>query len=96
MQEGRSRLQQTQEEVEEVKDIMLDNMNKTEERSGKLSELEDRAENLLEKSKAFEKTSTQLKQKKRLEGKKMKMVLIGVGVAAMVILVGLIIFAIFG
>uniref|UniRef100_A0A3P9AYC8 V-SNARE coiled-coil homology domain-containing protein n=1 Tax=Maylandia zebra TaxID=106582 RepID=A0A3P9AYC8_9CICH len=43
-----SHLQKTQEEVEEVKVIMLQNMNKAEERSGKLNELEDRADLLLE------------------------------------------------
>lgn len=46
---GKSRLEQTQEEAEEVKVIMLDNMDKVNERSGKLSELEDRADVLLEK-----------------------------------------------
>lgn len=45
---GKSHLQKTQEEVEEVKVIMLQNMNKAEERSGKLNELEDRADLLLE------------------------------------------------
>uniref|UniRef100_M3ZP10 V-SNARE coiled-coil homology domain-containing protein n=1 Tax=Xiphophorus maculatus TaxID=8083 RepID=M3ZP10_XIPMA len=43
------RLQQTQEEVEQVKDIMLDNMEKANERSGKLNDLEQQAEDLLEK-----------------------------------------------
>uniref|UniRef100_A0A8C5HZL6 V-SNARE coiled-coil homology domain-containing protein n=1 Tax=Gouania willdenowi TaxID=441366 RepID=A0A8C5HZL6_GOUWI len=42
-------LQQTQEEVEEVKVIMLDNLNKAKEREGKLGDLEDRANELLEK-----------------------------------------------
>lgn len=46
---GRSRLQQTQEEVEEVTVIMLDNLNKANERSGKLGELENRADQLLVK-----------------------------------------------
>lgn len=46
---GKSRLQQAQEDVDEVKVIMLDNLNKADERSGKLEELEDRAEGLLEK-----------------------------------------------
>lgn len=44
---GKSRLQQVQEEVEEVKDIMLDNINKADERSGKLGDLETRADQLL-------------------------------------------------
>ncbi|KAG7489320.1 vesicle-associated membrane protein 5-like [Solea senegalensis] len=64
MENGKNRLQQTQEEVEQVKDIMLDNLNKAEERTGKLGELEDRADVLLEKSKAFEKTANKVKQKK--------------------------------
>lgn len=42
-------MQQAQEEVEEVKVIMLDNMSKADERSGKLEDLEGRAEELLEK-----------------------------------------------
>lgn len=46
---GKSRLQQAQEDVEEVKDIMLDNLKKADERSGKLEDLEDRAEQLLAK-----------------------------------------------
>lgn len=35
--------------MDEVKVIMLENLNKADERSGKLEELEDRAEDLLEK-----------------------------------------------
>lgn len=46
---GKSRLQQAQEGVEEVKVIMLDNLNKADERSGKLEDLEGRADELLEK-----------------------------------------------
>uniref|UniRef100_A0A3B5LHI6 V-SNARE coiled-coil homology domain-containing protein n=1 Tax=Xiphophorus couchianus TaxID=32473 RepID=A0A3B5LHI6_9TELE len=47
--DGKSRLQQTQEEVEQVKDITKDNMEKADERSGKLNDLEQQAEDLLEK-----------------------------------------------
>lgn len=46
---GQSRLRQAQEDVEEIKVIMLDNMNKVDERQEKLGELEDRADKLLEK-----------------------------------------------
>ncbi|XP_053275908.1 vesicle-associated membrane protein 5 [Pleuronectes platessa] len=88
------KLQQTQDEVEEVKGIMLDNLNKAEERSGKLGELEDRADVLLAKSKNFEKTSNQVKQQKRCQNKRMKYVFIGIGVVAGLIILGLIIFAI--
>lgn len=91
---GKSHLQKTQEEVEEVKVIMLQNMNKAEERSGKLNELEDRADLLLEESKKFEKTSTQVKTQKRWANKKMKVVLIAVAVVAGLIILSLIIVAI--
>lgn len=47
-------------------------------------------------SKAFEKTASQVKQKKRWENKKMKVVFIGVGVVAALIIIGLVIFAIVG
>ncbi|KAL1274158.1 hypothetical protein QQF64_026972 [Cirrhinus molitorella] len=81
---GQSRLRQAQEDVEEIKVIMLDNMNKAEERSGKLMDLEDRADKLLEKSEQFSKTSTKVKQKKRWENMKYK-IIIG-AVAAVVVL----------
>ncbi|XP_069022332.1 vesicle-associated membrane protein 5 [Embiotoca jacksoni] len=96
MENGKSRLQQTQEDVEEVRVIMLDNLNKADERTGKLGDLEDRADDLLEKSKTFEKTANQVKQKKRRDNKKMKVVFIAVGVVATLIIVGLIIFAVVG
>uniref|UniRef100_A0A3Q2W957 V-SNARE coiled-coil homology domain-containing protein n=1 Tax=Haplochromis burtoni TaxID=8153 RepID=A0A3Q2W957_HAPBU len=87
---GKSHLQKTQEEVEEVKVIMLQNMNKAEERSGKLNELEDRAD--LKAN--FEKTSTQVKTQKRWANKKMKVMLIAVAVVAGLIILSLIIVAI--
>ncbi|XP_032367603.1 vesicle-associated membrane protein 5 [Etheostoma spectabile] len=96
MENGKDRLQQTQDDVEEVKVIMLDNLNKVDERSGKLGELEDRTDELLAKCKTFEKTTYKVKQKKRWENKKMKVVFIGIGVAAGLIVLGLIIFAIVG
>ncbi|XP_029914992.1 vesicle-associated membrane protein 5 [Myripristis murdjan] len=94
MENGKSRLQQAHEEVEEVKIIMLDNLNKADERSGKLGELEDRADQLLQSTKTFEKSTNRLKQQKRWDNMKMKIVLIGVGVVAAAIIVGLIIYAI--
>ncbi|XP_038559907.1 vesicle-associated membrane protein 5 [Micropterus salmoides] len=94
MENGKSRLQQAQEDVEEVKVIMLDNLNKADDKTVKLGDLENRAEELLEKSKSFEKTSNQVKQKKRWENKKMKVVFIGIGVVAALIIIVLIIIAI--
>ncbi|XP_059406814.1 vesicle-associated membrane protein 5 [Carassius carassius] len=83
MENGQSRLRQAQENVEEIKDIMLDNINKADERAGKLGELEDRADKLLEHSEKFSKTSIKVKQKKRWENMKYK-VIIGAVVAAVV------------
>ncbi|XP_041643893.1 vesicle-associated membrane protein 5 [Cheilinus undulatus] len=94
MENGKSRLEQVQEDVEEVKGIMLENLNKTEERGDKLEDLENRADVLLAKSKNFEKTANQVKQKKRWENRRMKVVFIAIGVAVGLVIVGLIIFAI--
>uniref|UniRef100_A0AAQ4PQG1 V-SNARE coiled-coil homology domain-containing protein n=1 Tax=Gasterosteus aculeatus aculeatus TaxID=481459 RepID=A0AAQ4PQG1_GASAC len=85
---GKSRLQQVQGDVEEVRDIMLDNLNKADERNGNLVELEDRADVLLEK---FEKTTSKLIQKKRW-GKKKMFVFIGIGATVAVVILGLIIY----
>ncbi|XP_058231577.1 vesicle-associated membrane protein 5 [Hemibagrus wyckioides] len=88
MENGRSRLQQAQQDVEEVREIMLDNLNKANEREGKLGDLENRADQLLEQSKVFSKTANQVKQKKQWENIKMKVILaIIVGVVVMVVIV---------
>lgn len=94
MENGKSRLQKTQEEVEEVKVIMLDNLNKADERAGKISDLEERADNLLLKSKGFEKTTVKVKQKKRWENQKMKVICMAIGIAVGAIIIGLIVYAI--
>ncbi|XP_061586477.1 vesicle-associated membrane protein 5 [Cololabis saira] len=96
MENGKSRLAQAQEDVEEVKVIMLETMNKADERSGKLGDLDERADELLQKSKAFEKTANQVKQKKMWQNKKWKIVFIAIGVVAGLVILGLIIFAIAG
>ncbi|KAJ8005854.1 hypothetical protein DPEC_G00122240 [Dallia pectoralis] len=77
---GKSRLQQAQEDVEDVKVIMLDNLNKAEERSGKMGELENRADLLLEKSKAFSKSAAKVKQQRWWEQMKIKVLLVAVGI----------------
>lgn len=46
---GQSRLRQAQQDVEDIKVIMLNNIDKADERAGKLGELEDRADKLLVK-----------------------------------------------
>eukprot|EP00063_Salmo_salar_P051605 XP_014026440.1 PREDICTED: vesicle-associated membrane protein 5-like isoform X2 [Salmo salar] len=90
---GKNRLQQAQKEVEEVKVIMLDNLNKADERSGKLGELENRADELLEKSKAFSKSAGKVKQQKWWEHMKMKVLLTGIGVVVAAIIIGIVVWS---
>ncbi|XP_046697255.1 vesicle-associated membrane protein 5 isoform X3 [Silurus meridionalis] len=88
MENGKSQLQQAQDDVEEVRGIMLDNLNKASEREGKLGDLENRADNLLEQSKVFSKTANQVKQKKRWENNRLKVI---IGVICAVVLISVII-----
>ncbi|KAL2092177.1 hypothetical protein ACEWY4_011975 [Coilia grayii] len=64
---------------------MLDNLNKAEERTGKLGELENRADELLKQGQGFAKTAAKVKRKKQWENIKLK-VLIG-GMISVVIVV---------
>lgn len=93
MENGRSRLQRANEDVIEVKDIMMVNLQKAEERSGKLEDLESRADEMLVTSKAFERTAHKVKQKKWWDNMRMKVVLVGVAVVTVSIIVGIIIYA---
>ncbi|XP_072520525.1 vesicle-associated membrane protein 5 [Salminus brasiliensis] len=93
MENGQSRLKQAQKDVDEVTIIMLDNVNKAREREGKLGELENRADELEKKSKVFCKTAVQVKQKKRFENMKWKLIAVG---AVVIILVIIILAAILG
>uniref|UniRef100_A0A3P9J6C5 Vesicle-associated membrane protein 5 n=1 Tax=Oryzias latipes TaxID=8090 RepID=A0A3P9J6C5_ORYLA len=92
---GKNQLQQMQDDVEEVKVIMLDNLQKADERKEKMGNLEDRAEELLEQSKKFEKRTNTLRQQKWWENKKTK-IFLAIGVVAGLIILGLIIFAAVG
>ncbi|KAL6465993.1 hypothetical protein MHYP_G00261260 [Metynnis hypsauchen] len=76
MENGQSRLQQVQKDVDDVKVIMLDNLNKASEREGKLGDLEDRADVLLQESQKFHKTTVKVKQKKRWENAKWKLIML--------------------
>ncbi|XP_036189850.1 vesicle-associated membrane protein 5 isoform X2 [Myotis myotis] len=60
-------LEQCQRQADEVTEIMLNNFDKVLERDGKLSELEQRSDQLLNMSSAFSKTTKTLAQKKRWE-----------------------------
>ncbi|CAK6959578.1 vesicle-associated membrane protein 5 [Scomber scombrus] len=91
MENGNSRLKQTQDDVEEVKVIMLDNLNKADERHAKLGELEDRADVLLEKSKGFEKKTHQVKQQKMWENKKVKVIVAVIAATVAVVIIAVVI-----
>ncbi|XP_018600253.1 vesicle-associated membrane protein 5-like [Scleropages formosus] len=93
MTSGNSRLEKVHQEVDEVKTIMLDNINKNEERSGKLKELEDRADQVCVKSKSFRRTTVRVKQQSQWKNRKMKILLIAI--VAGVVLVFIIIVIVF-
>lgn len=60
-------LERCQRQANEVTEIMLNNFDKVLERDGKLAELEQRSEQLLDMSSTFSKTTKTLAQKKRWE-----------------------------
>ncbi|KAG7280940.1 hypothetical protein CRUP_009227 [Coryphaenoides rupestris] len=92
MDNGRTRLQKAHEDVTEVKDIMMVNLQKADERSGKLEDLESRADDMLVTSRAFERTAQKVKHKKWWDNMRMKVVLVGVAVVAVSVIVGIIIY----
>ncbi|XP_062994974.1 vesicle-associated membrane protein 5 [Elgaria multicarinata webbii] len=81
-----NKLKQCQEAAEEVTEIMLDNYNKALERDGKLSDLDERADELRNQSSAFCKTSKTVAEKKRWENMKWKIIL-GAVIAGTLILI---------
>ncbi|XP_035381790.1 vesicle-associated membrane protein 5 [Electrophorus electricus] len=93
MENGHGRLQQMQENVEEVRVIMLDNLNRAEQRDSGLSELEDRSTQLQEKSKVFAKTSGQVKQKTKKDYIKCK-VIMGVSIAILIIIIVIVVLSV--
>ncbi|TRZ02115.1 hypothetical protein DNTS_031900 [Danionella cerebrum] len=87
MENGKSRLHEAQKDVDEVKSIMLQNLDKAEERSGKLHELEIRADDLGLKAQDFSKTVTKVKQKKQWENNKYKVILAAAGAVVLLIII---------
>lgn len=80
------KLQQVQKDVEEVKVLMVDNVNKAEERRQNLSDLDERAEDLLKRSHSFHKQSKKVRVKQEKENRKGK-----IGIIAIVVVLFLII-----
>ncbi|XP_044935029.1 vesicle-associated membrane protein 5 [Mustela lutreola] len=65
--EAGTELERCQRQADEVTEIMLNNFDKVLERDGKLAELEQRSDQLLDMSSAFSKTTKTLAQQKRWE-----------------------------
>ncbi|XP_032646180.1 vesicle-associated membrane protein 5 [Chelonoidis abingdonii] len=82
-------LDQCQKETEEVTQIMLVNYSKVLDREAKLSDLDDRADELRNMSSSFSRTTKTVAQKKRWENRKYKIFL-----ALVVVVVVLIILAV--
>uniref|UniRef100_A0A8C6XVC1 Vesicle associated membrane protein 3 n=1 Tax=Naja naja TaxID=35670 RepID=A0A8C6XVC1_NAJNA len=82
------RLQQTQNQVDEVVDIMRVNVDKVLERDQKLSELDDRADALQAGAAQFETNAAKLKRKFWWKNCKMWAILITVVVVLLIIIIG--------
>ncbi|XP_023395151.1 vesicle-associated membrane protein 5 isoform X1 [Loxodonta africana] len=81
-------LERCQRQADEVTEIMLNNFGKVLERDGKLAELEQRSDQLLDMSSAFSKTTKTLAQKKRWENVRCRIYLgLAVGGSLLVILI---------
>ncbi|KAI1892482.1 hypothetical protein AGOR_G00133870 [Albula goreensis] len=85
--DGTQRLQQTQNQVDEVVDIMRVNVGKVLERDQKLSELDDRAEALQAGASQFETNATKLKRKYWWKNCKMWAILIAVTLIVIIIII---------
>ncbi|XP_003942182.1 vesicle-associated membrane protein 5 [Saimiri boliviensis] len=80
-------LERCQRQANEVTEIMLNNFDKVLERDGKLAELEQRSDQLLDMSSAFSKTTKTLAQKKRWENIRFRIFLGLVGGGLLIILI---------
>ncbi|XP_064459647.1 vesicle-associated membrane protein 3-like isoform X2 [Ornithodoros turicata] len=81
------RIQQTQAQVDEVKELMRVNVEKVLERDQKLSDLDDRADALQQGASQFEQQAGKLKRKFWWKNCKMWAILIGVIVVIIIIIV---------
>uniref|UniRef100_A0AAZ3REG0 V-SNARE coiled-coil homology domain-containing protein n=1 Tax=Oncorhynchus tshawytscha TaxID=74940 RepID=A0AAZ3REG0_ONCTS len=90
MPENNNQQRKVQEEAEEVKVIMMDNMEKTEERKEKVQDLDERAGEL--KSKSFHKTAMKVQKQMKCDNVKASWKLIAVvgAMAAIIIIVAII------
>ncbi|XP_029793584.1 vesicle-associated membrane protein 5 [Suricata suricatta] len=87
-------LERCQRQADEVTEIMLNNFDKVLERDGKLAELEQRSDQLLDMSSAFSKTTKTLAQKKRWENIRCRIYL-GLAVGGSLLIILIVLLAIF-
>ncbi|XP_064353813.1 vesicle-associated membrane protein 5 [Dromaius novaehollandiae] len=81
-----AKLERCQQEAEEVAQIMKENFTKALEREGKLSDLDDRAEELRSMGQVFTRTSRAVAQKQRARHRRWRLVLVGLAVGLAVII----------
>ncbi|XP_015278491.1 PREDICTED: vesicle-associated membrane protein 5 isoform X1 [Gekko japonicus] len=91
--QGENHLEQCQKDTEEVTQIMLENYSKVLDREGKLSDLDDRAEELRNQSSAFSKTTKTIAQQQRWKNRKCKIILAAVVIGAVLLLILVIVLA---
>ncbi|CAG9770140.1 unnamed protein product [Ceutorhynchus assimilis] len=82
-----TKLQQTQQQVDEVTEIMKINVQQVIERGSKISEMDERTKHLAECSKMFEKTGKRLDRKMWWKDMKMRIILATVGVVLLTIII---------
>ncbi|KAF0885701.1 VAMP5 protein, partial [Crocuta crocuta] len=87
-------LERCQQQADEVTEIMLNNFDKVLERDGKLAELEQRSDQLLDMSSAFSKTTKTLAQKKRWENVRCR-IFLGLVVGGSLLIILIVLLAIF-
>lgn len=81
-----SQMEATRQQVNEVQNIMKNNVDKIMEREGKLSHLEERADQLQAGTEQFHRAAVKIKKKKWWENMKMK-IIIGVVIAVIFIII---------
>ncbi|XP_007947101.1 vesicle-associated membrane protein 5 [Orycteropus afer afer] len=87
-------LERCQRQADEVTEIMLNNFDKVLERDGKLAELEQRSDQLLDMSSTFSKTTKTLSQKKRCENIRCRIYL-GLAVSSILLIILIVLLVIF-
>lgn len=87
-----SQMEATRQQVNEVQNIMKNNVDKIMEREGKLSHLEERADQLQAGTEQFHRAAVKIKKKKFWENMKMK-IIIGVVLAVIFIIILIVAFS---